>query len=34
MTWLNFLHIYFAALCTLTVGSLLYLGWLVWPGKR
>jgi hypothetical protein len=31
MNWLAFLHFYFAALCALTTGSLIYLAWLVWP---
>ena len=29
--WLDFLHLYFVALSALTVGSLTYLGWLLWP---
>jgi len=29
--WLDFLHVYFVALCLMTAGSLIYLTWLVWP---
>jgi hypothetical protein len=29
--WLNFLHVYFVALCVLTAGALIYLAWLLWP---
>ena len=31
MHWLEFLHFYFVALCAMATGSLIYLGWLVWP---
>lgn len=29
--WLQFLHVYFVALCLTTAGGMIYLAWLVWP---
>jgi hypothetical protein len=29
--WLEFLHVYFVALCLTTAGALIYLAWLVRP---